>query len=51
MNQYQISMKSNLENKMTKKHLKEIKVTTYTNKVHFHFQWLNPRNSMVKRVP
>ena len=34
-----------------KKDLKELKVTTYTNKVqHFSFQWLDHRNSKVKRV-
>ena len=35
---------SDHENKMTKKNLKKMKVTTYTNKTHFHFPWL------VKRV-
>ena len=38
------------ENRMTKKGLKEMKVTTYTNKVHLPFRWLNHRNFMVNRV-
>ena len=34
--------------RMTKKGLKEMKVTTYTNKVHRPFWWLNHRNFVVK---
>ena len=36
------------EDRLAKKGLKELKVTTYTNKM--HLQWLNHRNSKVKRV-
>ena len=32
----------------TKKCLKKMKVTLYTNKVHLLFRWLNHRNSMDK---
>ena len=42
--------KSDFEDRMTTKDLKEMKVTTYINKVHFHFWWLNHRNSMVKHA-
>ena len=41
---------SDLEDRMIKKGLKELKVTTYTNKVHLPFRWINHRNSMVKRA-
>ena len=41
---------SHLEDRMTKKDLKELKVTTYTNKVHLPFRFLNNRNLMVKRA-
>ena len=35
---------------MTKKDLKEMKVTTYTDKVHLLVRWLNHKNSMIKCV-
>ena len=31
------------------KNLKELKVTTFTNKMHSHFRWLNHKNFIVKR--
>ena len=37
-----------VEDKMTKEGLKELKITTYTNKVHLSFRRLNYRNSIVK---
>ena len=37
-------------NRITKKDLKELKVTTYTNKVHLPFRWLNHMNSIVKHA-
>ena len=39
------SNESNTEDRMSKKDLKELKVTSHTNKVHFHFGWLNHTNS------
>lgn len=39
---------SNPEDKMTRKDLKEMEVTTYTNKVHLPFCCLNHRNSKAK---
>ena len=41
---------SDLEYKMTNKNLKELKVTTYINKMHRPFKWLNHKNSTVKHV-
>ena len=35
---------------ITKKNLKEMKITTYTNKVHIPFRWLNHKNFMIKRT-
>ena len=34
--------------RMTKKGLKESKVTTYSNKMHLLFRWLNHTNSKTK---
>lgn len=33
---------------MVKKGLKELKITTYTNKVHLPFRWFNHKNFKVK---
>ena len=44
------SNKSDFENRMNKKVLKELEVTTYTNKMHFLYRWLNYRNSVIKRA-
>ena len=41
---------SNPEDMMVKKDSKKLKVTTYTNKLHLLFQWLNHRNSTIKCV-
>ena len=38
------------EDRMTKKDLKELKVTNYTNMVYLPFRWFNYRNFIVKRV-
>ena len=39
---------SDPENRMTKKILKELKVITYTNKMHFHFHWSDHKNTKIK---
>lgn len=41
---------SNIEDRMTKKNLKKMKVTTNTNKMHLPFQQINHRNFMIKCV-
>lgn len=38
---------SDPKGRMTKKDLKEFKITTYTNKAYFPFHWLNHRNFSV----
>ena len=38
---------NDLEDKMTKKCLKELKITIYINKVLIQFRWLNHRNFMI----
>lgn len=41
---------SDLENRITKKNIKELKIITYANNVHLSFLWLNHRNFKVNRV-
>ena len=41
---------SDFEYRMTEKNIKELKVTTYTNKVHLPYQWFNHKNVMIKHV-
>ena len=45
-NSYHLN-ESDHENKMTKKNVKKMKVTTYTNELYLQFWGLNHRNSIV----
>ena len=38
------------ENRIAKKSLNEMKVTTYTNNVYIYFWWFNHRNFIIKHV-
>ena len=38
------------ENRIAKEDLKELNITTYINKVHLPFRWLNHTNSMVEHA-